>query len=106
MTTTAEREVVYNPSDIDIAADPYPVFRRRREEAPVYRFVIRREVGQHPTFGYGTHRCPGAALARRKGRVLDEVRQRLPERDVDTDIARLAPTSTVRGWETLPVVSP
>jgi cytochrome P450 len=106
MTIATEREVVYDPSDVDIAADPYPVFRRRREEAPVYRFVIGLDVGQHLTFGDGTHRCPGAALARRNDRVLDEVLQRSPERDVDTDNARLAPTSTVRGWETLPVLIP
>jgi hypothetical protein len=28
---------------------------------------------------------------------------RFPEWEVDLDHARLAPTSTVRGWETLPV---
>ena len=48
----------------------------------------------------------GAALARLEGRVaLDEVLQRFPEWDVDLDNARLAPTSTLRGWETLPVVT-
>ena len=38
--------------------------------------------------------------------ALDEVLKRFPEWDVDTDEAKLAPTSTVRGWETLPVVLP
>jgi cytochrome P450 len=71
------------------------------------RFDIRREVGQHLTFGYGIHYCLGAALARLEGRVaLDEVLQRFPEWQVDLDNARLSPTSTVRGWETLPVVTP
>jgi cytochrome P450 len=71
------------------------------------RFDIRRDVGQHLTFGYGIHFCLGAALARLEGRVaLDEVLQRFPTWEVDRDNARLSPTSTVRGWETLPVVTP
>ena len=69
------------------------------------RFDIRREIGQHLVFGYGPHFCLGAALARLEGRVaLEEVLRRFPDWEVDADNARLAPTSTVRGWETLPVV--
>ncbi len=69
-------------------------------------FDIHREVGQHLTFGYGIHFCLGAALARLEGRIaLDEVLERFPTWDVDLDNARLSPTSTVRGWETLPVVT-
>jgi cytochrome P450 len=71
------------------------------------RFDIRRDIGQHLTFGYGIHFCLGAALARLEGRIaLDEVLNRFPEWDVDLDKARLSPTSTVRGWETLPIVIP
>ena len=48
-----------------------------------------------------------AALARLEGRVaLEELLKRIPEWDVDTENARLASTSTVRGWESLPVVVP
>ena len=28
--------VYYDPYDVDIDADPYPVYRRLREEAPLY----------------------------------------------------------------------
>ena len=71
------------------------------------RFDIHREVGSHLTFGYGPHFCLGAALARLEWRVaLDEVLKRFPEWEVDWDRAKLAPTSTVRGWETLPVLVP
>ncbi len=71
------------------------------------RFDIHREIGGHLTVGYGIHYCLGAALARLEGRVaLDEVLARFPEWEVDLDNARLASTSTVRGWETLPVVTP
>jgi cytochrome P450 len=70
------------------------------------RFDIHREIGQHLTFGCGIHFCLGAALARLEGRIaLDEVLQRFPEWEVDRDNARLSPTSTVRGWETLPVTT-
>jgi cytochrome P450 len=70
-------------------------------------FDIHREVAQHLTFGYGIHFCLGAALARLEGRIaLDEILQRFPEWDVDLDNARLSPTSTVRGWETLPAAIP
>ena len=70
-------------------------------------FDIHREAGQHLSFGYGLHFCLGAALARLEGRVaLDEVLTRWPEWEVDWDNARQARTSTVRGWETLPVLTP
>jgi cytochrome P450 len=71
------------------------------------RFDIHRQVGQTLTFGGGIHFCLGAALARLEGRiVLDELLNRFPEWDVDLEQANLSPTSTVRGWETLPVVIP
>ena len=68
-------------------------------------FDIGRNPAGHLTFGYGPHFCLGAALARIEGRVaLDEMLNRFPEWDVDLEAAKLAPTSTVRGWESLPVV--
>jgi cytochrome P450 len=68
------------------------------------RFDIHRDIGRHQAFGYGIHLCLGAALARLEGRVaLDEVLTRFPEWEVDYDQAKRARTSTVRGWETLPV---
>jgi cytochrome P450 len=68
------------------------------------RFDIHRDIGRHQAFGYGIHLCLGAALARLEGRVaLDEVLNRFPEWEVDYEAARRARTSTVRGWETLPV---
>jgi cytochrome P450 len=69
------------------------------------RFDIEREIDHHLSFGYGIHFCLGAALARLEGRVaLDEVLDRFPEWDVDWERAEQAHTSTVRGWEKLPVL--
>jgi cytochrome P450 len=47
----------------------------------------------------------GAALARLEGRVAaEDILRRFPRWDVDWDNAKLAQTSTVRGWETLPLI--
>jgi cytochrome P450 len=68
------------------------------------RFDIDRTIDHHLSFGYGIHFCLGAALARLEGRVaLDEVLNRFPEWEVDWEHAEQAHTSTVRGWEKLPV---
>jgi cytochrome P450 len=69
------------------------------------RFDIHRSVGQQLTFGLGVHYCLGAALARLEGRVAtEEILRRFPRWDVDWENAKLAQTSTVRGWECLPLV--
>jgi cytochrome P450 len=78
--------------------------RDERRFADADRFDIHRDIGRHLSFGYGIHLCLGAALARLEGRVaLDEVLNRFPDWEVDTEHAVQARTSTVRGWETLPV---
>ena len=70
-------------------------------------FDIHRDDVQHLTFGFGLHFCLGANLARLEGRVaLDELLKRFPEWDVDYDNMSLAPTSTVRGWERMPLILP
>ena len=69
-------------------------------------FDIGRDIDFHLAFGYGIHFCLGAALARIEGRIaLDEVLKRWPEWDVDYEDAVQARTSTVRGWESLPVLT-
>ncbi len=78
---------------------------RRYADPDVYD--IHRDDIQHLTFGFGLHFCLGANLARLEGRVaLDELLTRFPEWEVDHDRMSLFPTSTVRGWETMPLILP
>jgi cytochrome P450 len=68
-------------------------------------FDIHRKAGLHLTFLIGPHYCLGSALARLEGSIaLEELLKRWPRWDVDWDGASLAQTSSVRGWETLPLI--
>jgi cytochrome P450 len=68
------------------------------------RFDIHRSFDHHVSFGYGIHFCLGAALARTEGRIaVEETLRRWPEWEVDRDEARLLYTSTVRGYDELPI---
>lgn len=68
-------------------------------------FDIHRRPRQHLAFSVGTHFCLGSALARLEGRIaLEEILARFPEWQVDLENARLSPTSTVRGWDTMPAM--
>jgi cytochrome P450 len=69
-------------------------------------FDIHRDIDRQLAFGYGIHFCLGSALARLEGRIaLEEVLARFPSWEIDWDNAVQARTSTVRGWERLPVLT-
>jgi cytochrome P450 len=36
VTISAQSDVHFDPYDVDLNADPYPMFRRLREEQPLY----------------------------------------------------------------------
>jgi cytochrome P450 len=106
----------YVPEDVELHGETVPAGSallfvvsaanrdERRYDDPD-RFDIRRPLSPHLAFGFGIHYCLGAALARLEGRIaLEELLARFPEWDVDLDRANIAPTSTVRGFETLPVL--
>jgi cytochrome P450 len=68
------------------------------------RFDIRRSISLHVAFGYGIHFCLGAALARIEGKVaLEETLKRYKTWVVDKERAVPLHTSTVRGYQQLPI---
>ena len=78
--------------------------RDPREFTDPDRFDVRREIGRHAAFGFGTHFCLGAALARLEGRIaLAGTLRRFPAWDIDETTLRPVHTSTVRGFSSVPV---
>jgi cytochrome P450 len=78
--------------------------RDEREYPDADRYDIHRKVGSHMSFGHGIHFCLGASLARLEGRIgLEEVLRRFPEWEIDHERAVRLFTSTVRGYDQLPV---
>jgi cytochrome P450 len=60
---------------------------------------VEREIERHLSFGFGSHVCMGASLARLEGCILiAEMLARFPEWDVDWDNTEIVHTgSAVRG---------
>jgi cytochrome P450 len=68
------------------------------------RFDVRRSIDRHLSFGYGAHFCIGASLARLEARVaLEETLARFPCWEIDESELRWVHTSTVRGFERVPI---
>jgi len=68
------------------------------------RFDVHRN-NSNLAFGFGSHFCLGAALARLEGRVaLEETLARFPSWEVDRDRAVQLHTSTVRGYAKVPIL--
>jgi cytochrome P450 len=69
------------------------------------RFDIHRRLSQSVVFGHGIHMCLGAPLARLELRVaLEEVLDRFPRWEIDLAGAKRSRSSTVRGWDAMPVI--
>ena len=70
-------------------------------------FDISREPRAHLGFSVGAHYCLGSSLARLEGRIaVEEILKRFPEWDVDLATAQFSPTSTIRGWDSMPTRIP
>jgi cytochrome P450 len=67
-------------------------------------FDILREPKPHLTFGSGVHACIGRVLARLEGVIaLEEVLKRFSDWEVDEPNTVMSSTSSVRGWDSMPV---
>jgi cytochrome P450 len=78
--------------------------RDEREYPDPDRFDVQRKMERHMTFGYSTHFCLGAALARLEGRVIiEELIRRYPTWEVDEAEVAMVHTTTVRGPKNVPI---
>ena len=89
-------DVYYDPYDVDINADPYPVFKRLREEAPLYyneeydffavsRFDdVERGLRDRDTFISGPGRRPRADQGRHRDAAGDRASSRTRRRTPST----------------------
>jgi cytochrome P450 len=103
-TTDVTLHGVTIPADSKVVMLNGAAARDERKYTDPDSFDVRRAVDLHMTFGYGVHFCLGANLARVEGRIgLEETLKRFPTWKVDHDAARLIYTSTVRGYESLPI---
>jgi len=77
-----------------------------RRYAEPGQFDIHREVDPRPlVFGFGIHRCLGAALARLEVRVaFEELLARFPDYELDEPGIRRGPAQMLRGLMNLPAV--
>ena len=69
------------------------------------RFDVLREHNHHVAFGFGTHFCLGASLARLEIRVMfEELLRRIPEwRLAPGAEPRILPSAFARGYDAVPI---
>lgn len=78
--------------------------RDERQYENADRFDVNRTGIRHISFGYGSHFCLGAALARLEARVaIEETLARFPTWDVDEDAVDYVHTNSVRGPASVPI---
>jgi hypothetical protein len=95
--TAPDPDIYSDAFDSEIDTDPYPVWRRIRNGRPVY-------YNERSDFCVLSRSTDVERGLERKV-ALYEVLPRFPSWEVDWDQAKQARTSTVRGWERLPVIT-
>jgi cytochrome P450 len=86
----ATKSVVVSGVEIPAESDVYMGWAAANRDPKVFEapaeFQINRLRNRHLSFGFGTHTCPGAPLARMEMRVLlEELLRRVPDLRVDMD---------------------
>ncbi|HLG93103.1 MAG TPA: cytochrome P450 [Acidimicrobiales bacterium] len=109
MARTATRDVEVRGQTIRAGEQLLLMYASANRDEEVFeepgRFLVDRSPNPHVAFGFGTHFCLGASLARLEVRVvLEEVLRRLPDIAVapGTRVER-TPSSFIRGVSRLPV---
>jgi cholest-4-en-3-one 26-monooxygenase len=79
--------------------------RDPRAFADPERLDVSREHNRHVAFGFGTHFCLGASLARLEIRVMfEELLRRIPDWElVEADASKILPASFARSYDRVPV---
>ncbi|MDT5388292.1 MAG: hypothetical protein QOE04_1933 [Mycobacterium sp.] len=90
-------DVYFDPYDVQIHRDPYPTYQRLRDEAPLYYNE------RHEFYAVSRYDDVERALADRDTFLSG---RGFPVWDVDVAGASMGSSSTVRGWECLPLVIP
>jgi cytochrome P450 family 142 subfamily A polypeptide 1 len=111
MARTAVTDVVVRDSTIPAGDQVLLMYGSANRDPAVFKdaevFDATRTPNPHVSFGFGTHFCLGASLARLEIRVmLEELLRRLPDlalADPSAPVAR-TPSSFIRGIPSLPVV--
>ncbi|MBW2275714.1 MAG: cytochrome P450 [Deltaproteobacteria bacterium] len=92
------------PGDSKMALLTSSANRDEREFPDADRFDVARKIDRHVALGFGIHFCLGASLARLETRVsIDETLRLFPTWEVDEAGLRRVHTSTVRGYNKVPI---
>jgi cytochrome P450 family 142 subfamily A polypeptide 1 len=107
MARTATRDVELRGQRIDEGEKLLLLYHSANRDEDVFAdsqtFDIERSPNDHVAFGFGTHFCLGASLARLEIKVMvDRLLTRLPDLQPAGD-APLRPANFISGYETMPV---
>ncbi len=110
MVRTATRDVILAGQQVEEGDELMLLYPSANRDEAVFddpfRFDSARTPNEHVAFGFGTHFCLGASLARLEIAVmLDELLERTPQLAIADPTADLEyrPANVVSGLETLPV---
>ena len=109
MRRTATRDAVIGDQEVKAGDEVLLMYSAANRDPDAFedpdRFDVTREHNHHLAFGFGTHFCLGASLARLELRVFfEELLRRLPDIAPQPDhTPEFIPGAFVRGLRTLPV---